>query len=223
MGIHRYLGKQDDGLLLSEASHGDLQSYINAGNSPIEISKRLEWCHQVAEAVTFIHSHGVIHSDLRPENFLVHEAAQGSLELLLCDFGGAVCEELGLDGKQLPNDPFYDHTQELEITPALDIFSLGSIFYTILTGYWPYRDQTYFSEGDSYLDYVDKVEMFFRKMQYPDVTELVGGKVIMGCWTKKFTTAEQVLDALKTQMSTSGAQGSLYIYLVTQYCLNRGI
>ena len=54
-----------------------------------------------------------------------------------------------------PQHPFYDPTQGLEITPAVDIFSLGSIFYTMVTGYWPYRTQAFFSETDKYLDYIE--------------------------------------------------------------------
>jgi serine/threonine protein kinase len=145
----------------------------------------------------------VIHSDLRPENFLVHEQ-NGSLDLILCDFGGAVCEELGLDGNQLPSDPFYDPTQGVKITQALDIFSLGSVLYTILTGHWPYRTQPYFSEDDTYLDYVDRVESLFRKGQYPDVTELSAGQVVMGCWMKSYTTADQILSAFDGQIKMAG-------------------
>lgn len=69
-----------------------------------------------------------------------------------------------------------------EITTNLDLFSLGSIFYTILVGYWPYRTQSFFSEGDDYLDYVDKVNAFFRQGRFPDVDGLWGGSVMMGCW-----------------------------------------
>jgi len=166
----------------------------------MDLSLRKRWCYQSIDALVYIHSRGIIHSDLRPENYLVHETKPEHLDLLLCDFGGAVCDEMGLDGNQLPNDPFYDHTQGLEITPALDIFSLGSVLYTILTGHWPYRSRPYFSEGDTYLDYVDKVELLFRQRQYPDVTGLFGGNVIMGCWMQEYTSAEQVLCAFDEQM-----------------------
>lgn len=64
---------------------------------------------------------------------------------------------------------FYDPTQGSKITTNLDIFSLGSIFCTILVGYWPYCTRTFFSEGDDYLDYIDKVNFLFRQGQFPDV------------------------------------------------------
>lgn len=114
---------------------------------------------------------------------------------MLCDFGGVVYEELGLDGNQLPNDRFYDPSQGSEITTNLDIFGPGSIFYAILAGYWPYWTRTFFGEEDDYLDYVDKVNLLFRQGKYPDVTGLVGGKVVMGCCVKEFTIVVQVLDS----------------------------
>lgn len=194
----RYLGRRDIGLLLGQASHGNLQAYIVANDATIDLSLRKKWCHQSAEAVAYIHSRGVVHADLRPENLLVHETSPGSLDLMLCDFGGAVCQELELDGNRLPNDPFYDPTQGFDVTPALDIFSLGSVLYTILTGNWPYRTRFYFSEGDDeYLDYVDMVCDLFKQGKYPDVSLLVGGNVIMGCWRKEYKTAQQVVDALR--------------------------
>lgn len=96
--IVRYFGQQDRGLLLSQASHGNLQTYIDENDSFIDLHQRMIWCRQLTEAIMHIHSHGVIHFDLRPRNILVHETKPGSRDLLLCDFGGATCDEMGLDG-----------------------------------------------------------------------------------------------------------------------------
>ncbi|ESZ95772.1 kinase domain-containing protein [Sclerotinia borealis F-4128] len=204
--IVKYLGKRGNGLLFGEASHGNLQTYIDANNPSIELFQRQKWCYQSAQAVAYIHSCGVIHSDLRPENILVHETGPGILEPLLCDFGGAVCDELGLDGEQLPNDPFCHPALDFytKVTTAVDIFSLGSIFYTILTGYWPYRTQAFYSSTDEYWDYLDRVALLFKQGMYPDVTGLVGGEVIKRCWTREFTTVQQILDALAKHMPLEG-------------------
>jgi len=84
-----------EGLLLSEASHWDLHTYID---EIYHLVLRKKWCHQVAESVAYLHRHCLIHSDLYPGNFLVHAAIPGSRGLWLCDFGGSVCQNLGLDG-----------------------------------------------------------------------------------------------------------------------------
>ena len=105
-----------------------------------------------------------MHSDLRPGNLLVHDTsssprgggadctrrgdeiddanggsrpALSGLDLLLCDFGGSYCGALDLDGGSLPCEPFYHPAfdgDEDECSPALDMFSLGSVMYVVLTG-----------------------------------------------------------------------------------------
>ena len=194
--LQRYLGKQDDGILLAEASHGNLEAYLHAEGASIAPDQRKIWCRQAIEAVAYIHSRGVVHADMRPENFLVHERSPGCLDLLLCDFGGAKCDELGLDGNQLPDGPFYDPAQGTLRSPTLDIFSLGSVLYAILTGLWPYRTSSEsFNSVTEMLEYFAQVENFFRQEQYPSVTGIAGGDVIMGCWTKKYKCTDDVLRA----------------------------
>ncbi|KPM35467.1 hypothetical protein AK830_g11095 [Neonectria ditissima] len=122
--IVRFLGAQGMSLLLGEANRGDLQDYLIA-HPDIPVAQRLAWCRQITEAIEYIHGHGVIHSDLRPGNILVHESAPGSLDLQLCDFGGAVCEELGVDGQSLPDGPFYSPVFKYEMNTLSDIFGLG--------------------------------------------------------------------------------------------------
>ena len=136
----RYLGDQDTGLLLAEASDGNLQEYIDEHSGCIALSLCKKWFRQAAEAVAFLHSKGVIHSDLCPENFLVNASSDpaASPDILLCDFGGSMCKDLNRWG-HLPDPGFFDPTQKDLSTPATDIFSLGSIFYAVLTGHWPYR------------------------------------------------------------------------------------
>ncbi|KAF2243548.1 kinase-like protein [Trematosphaeria pertusa] len=82
------------GLLLSKASHSNLQRYLEANYDSIPLSIWQMWCRQVVESISYIHHHGVVHSDLRPDNFLVHATTSTSLDLWLCDFGGSTCEKL---------------------------------------------------------------------------------------------------------------------------------
>ena len=42
----------------------------------------------MAKAIVYIHNCEVIHSDMRPENFLLHQSDPECPNFLLCDFGG---------------------------------------------------------------------------------------------------------------------------------------
>ncbi|ATY58862.1 kinase-like domain [Cordyceps militaris] len=198
--IVKYLGQQGRGLLLGQASHSNLQAYIDSTPS-IDLRQRIIWCRQLAEAICYIHSRGVVHSDLRPRNVLVHETTAGSRDLLLCDFGGSTCDELGLDGGCLPDGPFYHPSFGSNSTPALDIFGLGSLYYTIMTGHWPYRSTSGAPETiDEKIAYEEEIARAFNNGRYPDVTRILGGRVILACWTKQYSTADEVLRALDREL-----------------------
>ncbi len=192
----RYKGFQDTsdikGLLLAEASHGNLQMYIDQNNDAISLSLRVKWCQQMTEAIRYIHQKGVIHSDLRPENCLV-DASSVSLDIKICDFGGSMCPDLGLDGRGLPDHPFWN--MEWTCTPATDIFSPGSIFYTITTGHRPYKSALPPCKEEGEEDrqvYEDRVEASWKQGIYPDMEGVTGGEVMIGCWTKRYIRAEDI-------------------------------
>lgn len=194
-----YLGPYDQfGIKLAEASNGNLQIYINRFNHEIDTPLRWTWLLQLAESVAFIHSKDIIHSDLRPDNWLVNSEKS----IWLCDFGGSACDKLGLDGGHLPDDPFYD-PQLIESTAALDIFSLGSTFYVVMTGHWPFCTGLP-PVGDERWAYVERVTCLFKSGQFPDVSGVPASKVIQGCWHHTYKTAAEVVEAVKLEMANMG-------------------
>jgi serine/threonine protein kinase len=204
--LNRYHGISGNGILLSEASHGNLQKFIDSHNTTIDASLRWRLAEQAAEAITHIHKNGVIHSDLRPENFLVHDSGERSadgltfFDLWLCDFGGSTCEVPKLDGGHMPDTPFFDpRITSWESKPATDIFSLGSVIYVIMTGYWPFRTSPPPGTAKDMDVYRDEVDKLFKKGAFPDVSGLQGGDVIWGCWEYRYTSAAEVLNDLSTR------------------------
>lgn len=49
--------------------------------------------------------------------------------------------------------------------------------------------------------YDQQVEDLFRQRKFPDVEGLFGGGIILACWTKKYTSADDVLQALDSEMA----------------------
>ncbi|KAK8000489.1 hypothetical protein PG990_013089 [Apiospora arundinis] len=112
------IGFNSDGIYLSEARLGNLQTYIDTHNAELSPSQRSGICEQIADAIVHTHKMGVVHSDLRPENILVDQLDTSSLSVWLCDFGGSTCEGLGLDGGHLPDTPFFDPPNEMGINTS---------------------------------------------------------------------------------------------------------
>lgn len=190
----RFLGPHPSGLLLVEASHGNLQCYLHEHNASIPFCLRQKWFIQAVESIAFIHSRGVIHSDLRPENFLIHGT---TLDLWLCDFGGSTCEELALSAKKLPDSGFFNPKLPWEPTFTVDIFSLGSVLYAIVKGHWPFRTGTgTFASTEEMEEYEVSVDACFASGEFPSVEGLFGGDIILGCWDGTFSQASEIMAAV---------------------------
>ena len=85
----------------------------------------------------------------------------------------------------------------MEPTLALDIFGLGTVLYSITVGRGPFRDMPRRPEEASDREqYENEVEERFKRGEFPDVSGVAVGNVIMGCWTGKFAIAQDVLYAL---------------------------
>ncbi len=100
---------------------------------------------QVAKALTVCHRRNIWHRDLSPDNiFLLQEGAEkGEYRIKLIDFGVAKFEFLGTDslGGALFGKPPYMSPEQCQSKPVdgrSDIYSLGMIFFTLLTGTPPF-------------------------------------------------------------------------------------
>jgi serine/threonine protein kinase len=96
---------------------------------------------KVCGAVSYLHRNLVVHRDLKPANILV--TTYGEPKLL--DFGIAKIAELTNDSRRTSTrllTPDYASPEQVTgcaITTASDIYSLGAVLYTLLTGESPHQ------------------------------------------------------------------------------------
>src|SRR6202046_3740077 len=99
---------------------------------------------QVCKALEVSHAEGVIHRDLKPQNIMVDE--QGKVSVM--DFGIARGMEAGGGMTQtgaLVGTPEYMSPEQAKgqhLDARSDLFSLGIIFYELLTGYSAFKADT---------------------------------------------------------------------------------
>ncbi len=113
--------------------------------APLTWEQRASMMHKIVLAVQFLHDHGLLHRDLKPDNILVG----ADLEPKLVDFGLA----LDLDANQrlsrpgeVAGTPGYLSPEQAagdrQLDARSDIFSLGGVFYEFLTGRAPFAGKS---------------------------------------------------------------------------------
>ena len=100
---------------------------------------------ELAEALDFAHSRSVIHRDLKPSNILLTEDGHAKI----ADFGIAKLNlsELTVYG-QILGTPAFMSPEQLNgrrVDGRSDLFSLGAILYTLLTGHRPFQGNSVFT------------------------------------------------------------------------------
>ncbi|KAK8142787.1 hypothetical protein G3M48_008266 [Beauveria asiatica] len=191
--VTEFLGARHEspsGLLFREAEFGDLQAYLAKNGPSITSELRRKWSLQCAEAVAVLHSHQVLHNDLRPDSFLIYGP---DLDVCVCDFGGASCP--GLTSLQVPSPGFLNPKLPARPSIDMDIFSLGSVLYTIVAGHWPFKESID-SVSCEETEYTRLVEERFANGEFPAVSGYFCGDIIEQCWNGDFSSAGQVSQAL---------------------------
>ncbi|MEK6587779.1 MAG: serine/threonine-protein kinase, partial [Chloroflexota bacterium] len=98
---------------------------------------------ELAGALEFAHSQGVVHRDVKPSNVLMDD--QGNA--LLSDFGLARIHDasVSLTGSALLGTPAYMSPEQArgeKVGPASDQYSMGVILYQLCTGHLPFEAET---------------------------------------------------------------------------------
>jgi len=120
---------------------GDLRTKIDKG-----ISERaaVQYLKQIASALSAVHAKGVLHRDLKPPNIMLRK--DGSIALI--DFGLAKRARLesGITDKgEIFGTPYYMSPEQghgTSVDERSDIYSLGIIFYEMLSGKKPFKADT---------------------------------------------------------------------------------
>jgi serine/threonine protein kinase/Tfp pilus assembly protein PilF len=217
---HRFLEEAERASRFSDAQvaavydvleeHGEIfliLEYVEGQNlrqrlrQPLSLDEFFKIAMQCAEALVSAHGHGIVHCDIKPENIML--ASTGKIKIL--DFGVA---------KHLPQSDqssTVDRAGTFAGTPAYmspevllervpdgraDIFSLGVVFYEVLTGQHPFLANSFVITTDRIRGETPASIRIFNASVSRDLEALVN-KAMAKEPAHRYASAQELLDALR--------------------------
>jgi hypothetical protein len=124
-------------LVLQYVSGGTLGSRVS-NQGPLAWAVAGRYVADVADGLSRVHGHGVIHRDVKPENILQEPETD---EAVLTDFG--IAARL-TDPSSIAGTPRYMAPEAFlgQVSPALDVYSLAATLFWLVTGQPPFGGET---------------------------------------------------------------------------------
>lgn len=125
-------------LLMEYCPGGDLSAFIKSRRTIPEKYVR-RFVQQIACALKHLHSRGIAHMDLKPQNILLTSVNNPSLKL--ADFGFAQYMREDKQSRSLRGSPLYMAPEILKCKvydSKVDLWSVGVILYEVIFGYAPF-------------------------------------------------------------------------------------
>jgi len=145
----------------------NLKELLRPG-TPLDLPFVSEVVGQIARALDYAHSQGVVHRDIKPANILI--TAEGQVKIT--DFGIARIDTSNLtQDTQLLGTPNYMAPEQIQGTGTdqrVDVFALGVMLYEMLTGQKPFQ-------GESVTEVTHRIVYEDHQPASKQVTELPDG------------------------------------------------
>jgi len=200
--IHNVETERESPFIVMQYVSGEsLQARIDRDGA-LELCEILRIGMQVADGLSAAHQQGIVHRDIKPSNILLEENVARAL---ISDFGLArAADDASLTRTGFhPGTPHYMSPEQASgqsVDARSDLFSLGSMLYTMCTGRPPFRAESSYAVKRRISD---EVATPIRELN-PDTPEwlvLIIKKLMAKAKTERFDSASEVHELLEACLS----------------------
>ena len=145
VGVYDWGTQDGTYFIVMEYIEGPSLSQVIRHDGPLHPRRAAEIASEVAAALGFAHSRGLVHRDVKPGNVLLTGTGQSKVT----DFGIARAlssgdDELTQAGSVMGTATYFspEQAQGLPVDPRSDLYSLGVVLFEMITGRPPFSGET---------------------------------------------------------------------------------
>lgn len=196
------MDEQNRPFLIMEYIRGEDLDSILKNHGPLSQPNAVAVAAQICEGMSHAHAEGLLHRDLKPSNILLEES-ETELPVKIIDLGlakfAAEDQALTKTGVAMGSPPYMspEQVRGQPLEPSSDIYSLGCVLFTSLTGAPPYMASTAIETMSKHLsEPTPKLSDAAPNRRFPQSLE----DVIAKCLEKERANRYQTMDELKTAL-----------------------
>jgi serine/threonine protein kinase len=200
--VYDFGGWQGQPYIVTALMPGGTLAATLAERGKLPLPEALRYLRQLADALDYAHSKGIIHRDVNPRTIVLDSQLNGRHNAYLADFS------LATNGSAAPtNDeddflttpeymaPDWSNSDEA-LTHAADIYALGVVLYEMLTGTVPFTAENPMGVLMAHLS--DPVpDVRFKRPELPEEVNAVVGKALAKSPAQRFESAGRLASAFE--------------------------